>query len=62
MAYCYEVKAGEVYACRLCGFEIQILKAGEDLGLLDDDKDCGVDDKGFSRLKCCGVPMNKKNA
>jgi len=59
MVYCYEMKVGDIYACRWCGFEIEIIKAGEDLGLADDSNNCGL--KGdFSTLRCCGQPLDKK--
>lgn len=57
--YCYEMKKGDIYACRWCGFEVRVTKEGEDLGLADDPNNCGFK-HDFSTLRCCGQPLNKK--
>lgn len=52
MAACNETKSGEVYVCKACGFEVQVLKS------------CADTPKGAcscsESLTCCGAPLTLK--
>lgn len=61
MASCYDMKTGEVYSCEFCGFEIEVTKEGEDVGISSKKDGCYLDD-GLSCMQCCGKPMAKKSA
>lgn len=44
---CGTAKAGEIYACKSCGFEVEVKKP------CNCGDDCAV-------LECCGAPLEKK--
>ncbi len=52
MANCSEMKTGDVYACQLCGLELEVVKT------------CSCEPGGEGGctvpLQCCGQEMTKK--
>jgi len=59
MIHCHEMKKGDVYGCRWCGFEIKVMKRGEDLGWAD-QPGCGSRED-ICAMRCCGQPLDKKS-
>ena len=59
MANCHEMKAGEVYVCRECGIELQVVKECKDVGTPAEQCGCHAtaDPCTFS---CCGKELVKK--
>ena len=59
MPSCHEMKKGEVYVCKDCGLELQVIKECKDAGT--SAKGCCSHSKGDScNLSCCGKDLVKK--
>lgn len=50
------MKKGDVYVCKDCGFEIQVLKECD----CDADEPCQEGQDQCCDIVCCGQPMVKK--
>jgi ribosomal protein L34E len=59
MANCHEMKKGEVYVCKECGLELQVVKECRDVGTPAEQCGCHetADPCTFS---CCGMDLVKK--
>jgi hypothetical protein len=57
MAFCHEMKMGQVYVCEECGLEIQVVKECEECG--EDDTECSLEE---CRFMCCGEDMKLKES
>ena len=55
-ATCGSMKKGEVYACKDCGFEIEVVKECD----CDADEVCQPGHDHCCEFECCGKPMEKK--
>ncbi|MDO5713882.1 MAG: hypothetical protein Q4Q07_05560 [Tissierellia bacterium] len=55
-ASCGSMKKGEVYTCKDCGFEIEVLKECN----CDVDEACQPDQDHCCDFECCGQPMVRK--
>lgn len=61
MATCHDMKMGEIYLCKDCGIELQVVKECEDTAATADD--CGCHPSGDPcTFSCCGKPLEKKDA
>ena len=54
MADCKEMKKGEIYYCKDCGIEFQIVKE------CNHTKECGCKEDESCIITCCGKPLVKK--
>ena len=61
MPSCNEMKTGEVYVCKDCGIELQVIKECKDVGT--SGKGCCSHSTGDScTLSCCGEELVKKES
>ena len=57
MVSCGDMKKGEVYACDVCGLELEVKKEGN----CPDIDDCHPHHgDACCEFECCGKPMHKK--
>lgn len=61
MANCHEMKKGEIYQCKDCGLELQVIKECKDVGKPAEACDCHTDEEPCN-LSCCGQGLVKKGA
>ena len=60
MVTCHEMKKGEIYACKVCGLELQVIKECDDAGTPAEECGCHEDDNDPCTFLCCGSPLVKK--
>ncbi len=59
MSTCLEMKKGEIYACNVCGIELQVVKDCDGQG----KSSCGMhgEEKDECTFTCCGEELKKKS-
>ncbi len=60
MTNCHEMKLGEVYVCKDCGLELQVVKECRDQGKPAAECACHDDGGDPCTFSCCGKPLEKK--
>jgi hypothetical protein len=55
---CHDMEVGQVYRCKECGLEIQVVKTCTECKT--ESKDCGCDDS--CTFECCGKSLKLKKA
>ena len=50
---CHDMKKGEVYVCKTCGIELQVLEEGKPSHI-------GGKDSEHPGFECCGKPLTLK--
>ncbi|MDX9721087.1 MAG: hypothetical protein RBU37_10075 [Myxococcota bacterium] len=60
MANCHEMKKGEIYVCKDCGLELQVVAECTDCHKSPEDCQCQDEHGHACKLMCCGVPLEKK--
>jgi hypothetical protein len=58
MVSCHDMKLGEVYTCKDCGLELQVIKECEDAETPADDCECAT----ACGFECCGTPLTLKES
>ena len=58
MASCHTMKKGDIYACKDCGLEVQVIKQCKDFGIPPEESSC-CDTPEECELTCCGKPFEK---
>jgi len=59
LASCHEMKKGEVYVCKDCGMEIQVVRECDHSGESSEDCRCH-EDGSICALTCCGKDLVRK--
>jgi hypothetical protein len=59
MPSCHDMKKGEVYICKDCGLELQVVKECKDAGTPAEACACHTD-AGPCTFSCCGADLVKK--
>ncbi len=59
MPNCHEMKKGEIYVCKDCGLELQVVKECRDAGTPAEECACHKD-AGPCTFSCCGDDLSKK--
>lgn len=59
MPSCHEMKKGEVYACKDCGIELQVVNECKDAGTPAEECACHTGE-GACSFSCCGGELVKK--
>jgi hypothetical protein len=57
MAHCHEMKQGEVYTCKECGLELEVVKECKEAELPSEE--CRCEPCSFV---CCGQELVKKDS
>ncbi|MFZ7113064.1 MAG: hypothetical protein ACOWYE_15380 [Desulfatiglandales bacterium] len=59
MPSCHDMKKGEIYTCKDCGIELQVIKECRDVG--KPAEDCGCHPSAAPcTFSCCGEELVKK--
>ncbi len=59
MPSCHDMKKGEIYVCKDCGLELQVVKECKDAGTPAEECACHTD-SGPCSFSCCGAELAKK--
>ena len=59
MPNCHEMKKGEIYVCKDCGLELQVIKECKDVGKPAEECGCHTT-AGPCTFSCCGQDMVKR--
>ncbi len=52
------MKTGDIYVCKDCGLQLQVIKQCKDYGVPPEESSC-CDTPEECELTCCGKPLEK---
>jgi hypothetical protein len=61
MAGCHDLRKGEIYMCKDCGMELQVVNECKDVGIPAEECECHGEENPCS-IECCGKPLVKKGS
>jgi len=61
MSSCHEMKKGEIYVCRGCGLELQVVAECENADQPPEACACHPHGEAECVIDCCGAPLVKKD-
>lgn len=59
MANCHEMRKGELYVCKDCGLELEVVNECREVGAPPEDCGCHPGDES-GELLCCGKTLVKR--
>ena len=59
MLHCHDMKKGDIYYCKDCGLELQVVKECHDAGTAVEECGC-MDADATCKFTCCGSELKKK--